>query len=211
MPTCAESCPRCGDPRLGPFCEQCGYSYSYATHSAGPWFAVIAPDRDYFEAGGAAMQSFTFPASSPPRRVELIGSTVRIGRRSVSRAITPEIDLSVPPADPCVSREHARLLGQPDGTWAVIDDGSENGTYLNGAATPMPINDPITLSHGDRIHLGVWTTITVRRGGWAARSAGPDLRPAAGQQEDSGRTPGGQRQDGRPAIRYTLARAAIAW
>lgn len=169
-----ESCPRCGDPRFGRFCEQCGYSYStsysksysksYSTGSSPLWCAVIAPDRDYFETAGAAAQAFTFPATNQARRVTLTGSAVRIGRHSRSRAITPEIDLAVPPADPCVSREHARLLSQPDGTWAVIDDGSENGTYLNGGTTPIPSRQLIPLSEGDRVHLGVWTTITLRRG-----------------------------------------------
>jgi pSer/pThr/pTyr-binding forkhead associated (FHA) protein len=63
-----------------------------------------------------------------------------------------------------VSREHARLLAQPDGSWAVVDDGSENGTYLNGGATPIPIEQPIPLADGDQVHLGVWTTITLCRG-----------------------------------------------
>ncbi len=161
MPTCPESCPRCSEQRFGPFCGQCGYSYP--TSRSPTWCAVITPDRDYFETAGEAAQGFTFPASSPPRRVTLTGPSVHIGRHSRSRAITPEIDLSVPPADPCVSREHARLLTQPDGSWAVVDDGSENGTYLNGGVTPIPINQPIPLADGDRVHLGVWTTITLCR------------------------------------------------
>ncbi|MGH4013710.1 MAG: FHA domain-containing protein [Pseudonocardiaceae bacterium] len=160
MLNCPETCPRCGDPWLGPFCEQCGYSYS--TVRLPTWCAVIAPDREYFDTAGAAAQWFTFPASSQPRRVTLTGSLVRIGRHSRSRGI-PEIDLGVPPADPCVSREHAWLLAQPDGSWAVRDDGSENGTYLNGGTTRIPITQPIPLTDGDQVHLGVWTTITLHR------------------------------------------------
>lgn len=161
MPTCPESCPRCGEPQFGPFCEQCGYSYS--TGRSPTWCAVIAPDRDYFETAGEAAQGFTFPTSSQPRRVTLTGSSVRIGRHSRSRAVTPEIDLAVPPADPCVSRQHARLLAQADGSWAVVDDGSENGTYVNGGTIPIRSTQPIPLADGDRVHLGVWTTITLRR------------------------------------------------
>ncbi len=161
MPTCPESCPRCGELRFGPFCEQCGYSFSTGTSPT--WCVVIAPDKDYFESVGEAAQGFTFPASSRPRRVTLNGSSVRIGRRSRSRAITPEIDLAVPPADPCVSREHARLLAQPGDAWAVVDEGSENGTYINGSTTPIPTRQPIPLTDGDRVHLGVWTTITLCR------------------------------------------------
>lgn len=161
MPTRPESCPRCGDPRFGPFCEQCGYCYS--TGRSPTWYAVIAADRDYFETAGEAAQGFTFPASSQPRRVTLTGSSVRIGKHSRSRAITPEIDLAVPPIDPCVSRVHARLLAQPDGTWAVVDDGSENGTYINGSCTSIPVKQLIPMADGDRVHLGVWTTITLCR------------------------------------------------
>jgi pSer/pThr/pTyr-binding forkhead associated (FHA) protein len=161
----AESCPRCSEPRIGLFCEQCGHSYSVAAPPApSTWCAVIAPDRDYFETGRADIDRFTFPASSPARRVTLTGASVRVGRRSGSRGTTPEIDLADPPADPGVSREHARLLAQPDGTWAVVDEGSTNGTYVNGGRQRIAAHQPVPLADGDRVHLGVWTTITLRRG-----------------------------------------------
>ncbi|MGH3797448.1 MAG: FHA domain-containing protein [Pseudonocardiaceae bacterium] len=161
MPTC----PDCGEPRIGLFCEQCGHSYAAGQpFTSAPWCAVIAADRTYFEAGGAAARAFTFPAASPQRRVELTGSAMRIGRRSISRGIKPEIDLSRPPADPGVSREHARLLAQPDGSWAVVDDGSANGTYVNDGSEPIPPSRQVPLTDGDRVHLGVWTTITLHRG-----------------------------------------------
>ncbi len=162
------SCPRCNEPRIGPFCEQCGHSYTGRADTAAAllatasWWVVIVPDRDYFEAGVNA-DRFTFPASGSPRRVELTGASVRIGRRSASRGITPEIDLASPPVDPGVSREHARLLAQPDGSWALVDEGSTNGTYLNGGATPIPAKAQVPLADGDRVHLGVWTTITLHR------------------------------------------------
>ncbi len=174
-----ESCPRCNEPRIGLFCEQCGHSYSApappetgtpptGTPPTGPlaassWWVVIAPDRGYFEAGGENTDEFTFPASSSPRRVELTGASMRIGKRSASRGITPEIDLASPPVDPGVSREHARLLAQPDGSWALVDEGSTNGTYLNGGAQRIPAKTQIPLADGDRVHLGVWTTITLHR------------------------------------------------
>ncbi len=160
----AEACPRCNEPRTGLFCEQCSHFYSVAASpEPSSWCAFIAPDRDYFEAGPADIEQFTFPASSPARHIPLIGASVRVGRRSASRGTIPEIDLADPPADPGVSREHARLVGQPDGTWAVIDEASTNGTYLNGSRQRLPAHQLVPLSHGDRVHLGVWTTITLRR------------------------------------------------
>ncbi|MGH3874476.1 MAG: FHA domain-containing protein [Pseudonocardiaceae bacterium] len=160
------SCPHCGEPRIGRFCEQCGHSYAGHSHShshAAPssWCAVLTPDRAYFEVSGADPKEFTFPASALARRVELTGASMRIGRRSASRRITPEIDLASPPVDPGVSHEHARLLAQPDGSWTLVDDGSTNGTYVNGSSQRIPPDQPIPLADGDRVHLGVWTTITL--------------------------------------------------
>ncbi|MDQ2791168.1 MAG: phosphopeptide-binding protein [Pseudonocardiales bacterium] len=170
----AESCPGCSELRIGLFCERCGHCFAAASPSAPPpsWCAVIAPDRDYFEGSRTDSERFTFPASSPARSVALRGELARIGRRSGSRGTIPEIDLSDPPADPGVSREHARLLAQPDGTWAVIDDGSTNGTYVNGGSQRIPAHQQIALADGDHVHLGVWTTITVRRDSDHPRSAG---------------------------------------
>ncbi len=169
------ACPHCSEPRIGPFCEQCGYSYSSSdagsatgvctlgTAVASSWCAVVVPDRDYFEAHDEYSGRFTFPASSPARRVELTGASVLIGKRSASRGITPGIDLAGPPVDPGVSREHARLLAQPDGSWALVDDGSTNGTYLNGSTTRIPVQRQVPVADGDRVHVGAWTMITLRR------------------------------------------------
>ncbi|HKR49895.1 MAG TPA: FHA domain-containing protein [Pseudonocardiaceae bacterium] len=159
-----DSCPHCDEPRIGPFCERCGHLHASAARPASAsWCAVITPDRAYFEASGADTTVFTFPASSPARRVKLTDTTVRIGRRSASRGNNPEIDLADPPVDPGVSREHARLLAQPDGSWALVDDGSTNGTYVNGSSQRIPTKAPVPLADGDRVHLGVWTTITLHR------------------------------------------------
>lgn len=131
------------------------------------WTAVINADRDYYESvlanDGPDASGIAFPPYCPERWVALAGAQVRIGRRSQSRGI-PEIDLSEPPGDPGVSRTHAVLLAQPDGGWALVDPGSANGTTLNGATEPIAINVQIPLQDGDRIHVGAWTTITIRRG-----------------------------------------------
>ncbi|MCX5609577.1 MULTISPECIES: FHA domain-containing protein [unclassified Streptomyces] len=78
-------------------------------------------------------------------------TTVRIGR-------APENDLVV--NDLVVSRRHAELRGLPDGSYQIVDLGSHNGTYLNGAAVavaPVAEGDIVGIGHsafclvGDRL------------------------------------------------------------
>jgi pSer/pThr/pTyr-binding forkhead associated (FHA) protein len=127
---------------------------------------VVAADRAYYDSVQAVNDSdaasIKFPGYVPERRFELSGAEVRIGRRSVSRHIEPEIDLSGPPADPGVSRQHAVLIAGPDRSWSVLDPGSPNGILLNGK--DVRPGKPVPLRHGDRIHLGAWTVITIIRG-----------------------------------------------
>ena len=92
---------------------------------------------------------------------------MRIGRQSVSRGIMPEIDLRGPPADPGISRLHAILLARPDGSWAVADPGSENGTKVNDVEIATDV--PVPLADGDCIFLGAWTAITIARQGRSDR------------------------------------------
>ncbi|TDC97049.1 FHA domain-containing protein [Actinomadura sp. 7K507] len=141
--------PRTSSPRMAP---------------SGP-SALIFADRAYFDTVVAQMgpdaAGLAFPPYTAERRVPLIGDQARIGRRSTSRAILPEIDLSVPPEDPGVSHLHAVLLAQPDGTWNLVDPGSTNGTTVNGGTEPIAVNTPVPMADGDRIHVGAWTTITL--------------------------------------------------
>jgi len=127
---------------------------------------VVSSDRRYHEsvqvASGPDAAAVPFPGYYAERRFRLTGSQMRIGRRSVSRGIEPEIDLTGPPADPGISRLHAVLIATPDGNWAVLDPGSANGTLVNGNEIPTGVQVP--LQDGDRINLGGWTAITVHRG-----------------------------------------------
>ncbi|GAA2428934.1 hypothetical protein GCM10010191_47670 [Actinomadura vinacea] len=200
-----ETCPLCGTPRSGRFCEEDAYDFETGSVShtaqmlaeppepAAPpppapapprraepasvppppdpagrprWTVVINADRAYYDSviaiGGPDAASIAFPPYCPERRIGLSGEQIRIGRRSVSRGTVPEIDLSVPPEDPGVSHTHAVLLAQPDGTWTLVDPGSMNGTTLNGGTKPIDVNVPAPVGDGDRIHVGAWTTITLR-------------------------------------------------
>ena len=183
------SCPVCHTPRSGRFCEVCRFDFVTGAPTAlapgpdgppasstGPiasadgaaWSAVVTADRAYFDrviaTGGPGADDILFPDYYSERRFALgpprTGEEKRIGRHSASRGIEPEIDLTGPPTDPGVSRLHAVLIGQPEG-WAVLDQGSENGTLVNDLEVTTGV--PVPLHDGDRIHLGAWTVITIHR------------------------------------------------
>ncbi len=133
--------------------------------ATGPsWTAVVTADRDYYEAviaaGGPDSESIEFPTYCPERRFTLTGQEMRIGRRSASRGLEPEIDLTGPPTDPGISHLHAVLIAQPDGTWSVLDPGSSNGTQLNG--DEVVTGAPAPLQSGDRVCVGAWTVLTIQ-------------------------------------------------
>jgi FHA domain len=128
------------------------------------WAAVVTADRAYYDsviaAGGPDAASIEFPGYCPERLFRLTGREMRIGRRSVSRGLEPEIDLTGPPADPGVSHLHAVLIADPDGTWAVLDPGSANGTIVNTGEIVAGVRVP--LHDGDRICVGAWTVLTMQ-------------------------------------------------
>jgi hypothetical protein len=132
------------------------------------WHVVAAADRSYFDTvlsmEGADASSLSFPSYWPERRFPLAGERVLIGRHSRSRGTEPDIDLGGQFADPGVSHMHAMLVAQPDGAWTVVDLGSSNGTYVNGSTDPIRPNQPVPVGDGDRIHVGAWTTLTLRTG-----------------------------------------------
>ena len=137
-------------------------------NGTGAWSATIAPDRVYFMAmmqrSGPEAAGLNLPAFAPEQHLPLSGGQITIGRRRVSTGESPDIDLSVPPEDPGVSHQHAVLVQQPDLSWAVVDQNSTNGTTINGGEEPIQPYVPVPLADGDRVHVGAWTTITVRRG-----------------------------------------------
>ncbi|GAA2389637.1 hypothetical protein GCM10010420_11720 [Streptomyces glaucosporus] len=132
------------------------------------WMVTIGPDREYFTAmmqrSGPEAAGLSLPAYSAEQRVQLTGPQVTIGRRRHSTGESPDIDLGRSPEDPGVSHQHAVLVQQPDGSWAVVDQDSTNGTTINGAEDPIQPFVPVPLKEGDRVHIGAWTTITLYRG-----------------------------------------------
>lgn len=132
------------------------------------WTAVVAADRQYFTSmmarSGPEATGLFFPQYSPELLVPLTESQITIGRRRHTTGEAPVIDLSRPPEDPGVSHRHAVLVRRPDGGWSVIDQDSTNGTTVNDGADPIAPFQPVELNPGDRVHVGAWTTITLRRG-----------------------------------------------
>ncbi|MEV7512925.1 FHA domain-containing protein [Streptomyces sp. NPDC090085] len=160
-------------PPAAPSYQQQAPAPSQAHHQplpsqgGGSWSATIGPDRSYFMAmmqrSGPEATGLNLPAYSPEQHLALSGGQITIGRRRASTGESPDIDLSVPPEDPGVSHQHAVLVQQPDLSWAVVDQNSTNGTTINGGEDPIQPYVPVPLSDGDRVHVGAWTTITIRR------------------------------------------------
>jgi FHA domain len=130
------------------------------------WTATVSADRAYYTSvmaiGGPDADSVGFPPFCPDRYFPLQARQVVVGRRSASRGIVPDIDLTGPPEDPGVSHLHAMFVVQHDGSLFVVDLESSNGTTMNGGQAPLRPHVAHPLADGDRIHLGAWTTITVR-------------------------------------------------
>ncbi|MFJ6749910.1 FHA domain-containing protein [Streptomyces sp. NPDC091266] len=132
------------------------------------WVVAIAPDREYFMAmmgrSGPEAAGLNLPAYSPEQVLPLANGQIAIGRRRNSTGEAPDVDLGRTPEDPGVSHQHALLVQQQDGSWAVVDQNSTNGTTINLAEDPVQPYVPVPLHEGDRVHVGAWTTLTVRRG-----------------------------------------------
>ena len=187
------ACPSCGaaNPPNALFCEACGYDFttgsmprpvtgpaeaeatptvaapvvappaSTAPPLADAWVAEVWIDPDWY-----VDQKSTDPLPSPglPLVVPLRTTSILIGRASRSRNINPDIDLS---SDNGISRRHAQLT--TDGTrWFVEDLGSSNGTYVGGTlgalpTTPVRPGQKEEIMPDERVYLGAWTRIVVRR------------------------------------------------
>jgi FHA domain len=159
-----EPCPACGAARSGDdrYCEGCGHDFESPPPPAAAWEAVATADRAQFDR--LATAGVTFPEGFGERRFPLREGENRIGRsRGAPGADAPEIDLAAPPSDPGVSRLHAVLECRPDGTCALRDLGSTNGTTVGEDPAPIAPQTEVPLSDGARIHVGAWTMITVRR------------------------------------------------
>ncbi|WP_462202996.1 FHA domain-containing protein [Frankia sp. CcWB3] len=147
------------DPRAGAG-RGAGWDRDRAPTGSTVWEAIVEAEREYYDSGDD--HRVPFPTFYPRRVFALAGSQMLVGRRSESRGIHPDIDLSGAPEDPGISRSHALFELLPDGGYAVRDPGSTNGTRLNDEPDPIEPGQPVPLRDGDRVYLGAWTRITLR-------------------------------------------------
>ncbi len=177
-------CGNCGAARLAGerFCEVCGLDFEtgrlpeapLAAPLAAPplglptpigpaigWTAVIRCDHAWWvhnNAAGGVASGVPFPDPVPaPIRVVLRGRSAVIGRSSGASVA----DIDCGRADSAVSRQHARLTLRDDGTWAVTDLGSTNGTFAGLALVPLAPQAETVLSPGDAVKLGAYTVIVL--------------------------------------------------
>ena len=181
-----QKCPNCGSENSATalFCEACGYDFTTGTMPRPPdaapapsassppstqlatpipveWVAELWVDPDWY----AEQESEdSCPSPGLPVVVPLTQQSVLVGRPSVSRNIKPDVDCS---SDTGVSRRQAQLT--TDGQrWWVEDLQSSNGTYVGPASGPLP-TAPVPpgqrreLDEDDRVYIGTWTRLVVRR------------------------------------------------
>lgn len=156
-------CPACGaaQPSADRFCEHCGADLAAFDSTPAAWVAEVAADPALFDRVGST--GLAFPTGRPPRVVALSAVEVLIGRTNAGRGVEAAIDLSGALADPGASHRHALLTRLDDGSYTLTDLGSTNGTTLNEGQQTAEAGRAYPLADGDRIHVGAWTTITLRR------------------------------------------------
>ncbi len=189
-------CPNCSDEATPDalFCESCGYDFTTGTMPrpepgvdvgampppeqgasvtvlpkvAVEWVVERWVDPDWYTA-----QQADDPCPSPglPVVVPLTAKSVLVGRPSKSRGIQPDVDCG---DDTGVSRRQAQLT--TDGQrWWVEDLQSSNGTFVGPASgplptTPVPPGQRKELAEDDRVYVGAWTRLVVRRATEAEKS-----------------------------------------
>lgn len=174
--TCNEElCPDCGTPRVGDarFCEVCRHDFQ--DNKTGVAEAIIASQ------GSAIIEKHNYVV---PQKLNIVIAVDRnkvttneiesaikpdssdrvfpldldenlVGRRSNAKGIYPEIDIN----DPGVSHRQLKFIKQTDGSFAVLELGSINGTELNGVQLVPGVNSAIKA--GDELAIGIWTLLKI--------------------------------------------------
>jgi hypothetical protein len=125
------------------------------------WVAEVWVDPDWFTHQQA---EGTCPTGGLPTVVPLTGDTALIGRTSRSQNVHPEIDCV---GDGAISHRHAELR-VANARWSVKDLGSTNGTYVGKPDgrypdDPLAPQQPRELADDERVYVGAWTRLVVRK------------------------------------------------
>ena len=180
------------NPASALFCESCGYDFTTGqapdplpapppvveplSAAASGWVLIVEVDPEWFALKGELADQPCPPATT--RTVPLVAHTSLVGRSSQSKNVHPEVALD---GDTGVSRRHAQLvhaagadpaLGRSAAVDAlsIVDLSSTNGTYVvEVGQSPTALTEPIVpgesvlLHDGDRVYVGAWSRLTVRR------------------------------------------------
>ncbi len=144
-------CSRCGHPNKddAKFCAQCG-----APLQGEPTLSLTP-----VEAEDDASEEFPFPHDElqPGQALLLVkrgpnaGSTFLLENERTTTGRRPDSDVFLD--DVTVSRNHARIERRGD-SFFVQDDGSLNGTYVNGERV-----EETKLASGDEIQIGMFKLV----------------------------------------------------
>ncbi len=178
-----ESCPKCSAERedlASPFCGTCGYNFitkqggdvlpadPAPSAGQGAGKSTTSPSTGGGATAVAASQSgprmdvvitvdpnvVNAPHNRPPLTFPLYDEESLIGRRNSSVKQTVAVD------DEAISKRHALIVREPDGSYIVRDLNSTNGTKVNGTLLVAGADHP--LKEGDVISMGEYTLITVQ-------------------------------------------------
>lgn len=169
MPTTPPATPTPPSPPAGPATGGTSPQAPAAPDAGAPVAPAVPLEwvvERWVDPGWYELQDSQDPCPSPglPVVVPLTVRSVLVGRVSFSRNIHPTIDCS---PDIGVSRRHCQLT--TDGSrWWVEDLQSSNGTYVGPDSGPLPTKALVPgtrreLEESDRIYVGAWTRLVVRR------------------------------------------------
>ena len=183
----ASVCPSCGEPRAGDdarFCEVCRYDFVSGQPgklvAKAPSVAPARPASAPAPAPAPAPHASTFPVTwqlvvmvdatldidpdpsapcpkdKPIEMIPVDRDELLVGRHDDVRDIRPDIPLG----DPGASRRHAKFVRSADGSVALQDLASTNGSTVNGKDVVPGSRSP--LKNGDEVTIGRWTRIKLR-------------------------------------------------
>src|SRR5437660_602562 len=147
-----------------PSWQQGGFGQNVSTpgrkQDSGPLFGSQVPDKTILRSAGAPAQQAG--AGLGIIRVEEgkePGRIYDIRKESLSIGRSRESDIFL--EDLAVSRLHASILNMGNGSYALKDEGSANGTKVNGQMVNKYQTYP--LQDGDRVQLGQTVLVFARR------------------------------------------------